>query len=128
MTDGDAAPSAPAASGRVYHHRSSRPGEALARTDAEIAAEKAGALGRAGERLEQALRDVAEIAARARALGPPTAAGALAAEYEGARARAREARLALVIQREAVGLRQHRVVEQLFPEPPPFHRLGLPCR
>jgi hypothetical protein len=32
--------------------------------------------------------------------------------------RAVHARLALVIQREALGLRQHRIVDQQFPEPP----------
>ena len=39
-------------------------------------------------------------------------------DYEAARRRALPARLALVIQREAVGLRHHRVVDQQFPEPP----------
>lgn len=50
--------------------------EGLKRITAEIAHEKAAALGRAGERL------------------------------------------ALIVQREAVGLRQHRLVDRLFPEPP----------
>ncbi len=42
----------------------------------------------------------------------------LLGDYEAARVRAARARLALVIQREAVGLRHHRVVDQQFPEPP----------
>ena len=50
----------------------------------------------------------------------------LAAAYEQARARALEARLTLLIQREALGLRRHAVVDQQFPEPPPFHRLVTP--
>jgi hypothetical protein len=54
--------------------------EAHERIKAELAQEKAAALGRAGEGLEDAL--------------------------------------AIVIQREAVGLRHHRVVDQQFPEPP----------
>jgi hypothetical protein len=62
------------------------------RIKAEILGEKAAALGRAGERLEAALEGVAAIALHAR--------------------------LALVIQREALGLRQHRMVDQQFPEPP----------
>lgn len=66
--------------------------EGLTRITAEIAHEKAAALGRAGARV--------------------------AGRYERARARAQDARLALIIQREAVGLRQHRLVGQLFPEPP----------
>jgi hypothetical protein len=35
------------------------------------------------------------------------------------RARALEARRTLIIQREAIGLRSHRIVDQQFPEPPP---------
>jgi hypothetical protein len=65
-----------------------RRGEALHRIDTQIATEKAQAVGRAGERLE---------AARVRVL---------------------HARVALRIQREAVGLRHHRIVDQQFPEPP----------
>jgi hypothetical protein len=38
--------------------------------------------------------------------------------YEEAWSRAEQARLALMIQREAVGLRHHRLVDQQFPEPP----------
>lgn len=45
----------------------------------------------------------------------PSATGC---EYEAACRRAVSARFALVIQREAIGLRHHAVVEQLFPEPP----------
>jgi hypothetical protein len=82
----------------------------------EIAREKAAALGRAGERLEAALEGVHALARQIEASADPGAR--LLAEYERAHARAREARLALVIQREAIGLRQHRVVEQQFPEPP----------
>jgi hypothetical protein len=54
--------------------------EGLKRINAEIAREKAAALGRAGERLT------------------------------------------LIIQREAMGLRRPRFVDQLFPEPPPRAR------
>ena len=54
------------------------------------------------------LDDAADPEEEARLLG----------EYATARARALHARLALLIQREAVGLRQHRIVDQQFPEPP----------
>jgi hypothetical protein len=39
-------------------------------------------------------------------------------DYEGARQRALLARTMLLIQREAIGLRHHRDVDQQFPEPP----------
>ena len=99
-----------------------RPGEAHARIEREIAGEKAGALGRAGERLETALLEAHEIAARL-AAAPAAELALLGVAYERARVRAQTARMALVIQREAVGLRQHRVVDQAFPEPPPLSAL-----
>jgi len=93
--------------------------DSLKRVNAEIAHEKAAALGRAGERLEAALEEVRVLTLL---LGGAAEAGErarLTHEYERARARVRDARLALIIQREAVGFRQHRIVDQLFPEPPP---------
>ena len=92
--------------------------EALQRTEKEILAEKAATLGRAGERLEAALALVAE---RRRALERAPDAGArdeALARYRQARARALDARRTLIIQREAIGLRTHRVVDQQYPEPP----------
>jgi hypothetical protein len=92
--------------------------EGLRRIEREIAAEKAAALGRAGERLELALAAAAALAARLDAAQDPAERRRLAADYEHARSRAASARLMLIIQREALGLRQHRVVDQQFPEPP----------
>jgi hypothetical protein len=96
----------------------SRTGESLRRTEAEIAAEKAATLGRAGERLEEALRVARAALARLDAADRADEGRQRLAEYERARARAAQERLILIIQREAVGLRQHRVVDQQFPEPP----------
>ena len=99
-----------------------RHGEGVRRVENEILGEKAAALGRAGERLEAAL---AELRAAARTLADARDERPrleLRAAYRAARERARTARLHLVIQREAVGLRSHRVVDQQFPEPaaPPW--------
>jgi hypothetical protein len=92
--------------------------EALQRTEKEIIAEKAATLGRAGERLETALALVAERR-QALAQAPDGCARDEAlARYRQARARALDARRTLIIQREAIGLRTHRVVDQQFPEPP----------
>jgi hypothetical protein len=88
------------------------------RINAEIAQEKAVALGRAGERLEEALARAAAVGHRLDASPDPEAEARLLGEYETARVRALHARLALLIQREAVGLRHHRIVDQQFPEPP----------
>src|SRR5438445_8523953 len=91
--------------------------ESNRRIDTEIAQEKAAALGRAGERLEQALA-AAAVGRELEAATDHLERTRLLADYERARDRAGEARVALLIQREAVGLRHHRIVDQLFPEPP----------
>jgi hypothetical protein len=92
--------------------------EAWARTEKEIAGEKAAALGRAGERLEAALRDLAALAVRLDVATDLDGRARLTDAYEQAWRRAHDARLGLVIQREALGLRQHRIVDQAFPTPP----------
>ena len=93
-------------------------GEAHRRVEEEIRREKAAALGRAGERLDDALREALAALERLDRASDPLEHDRLVVEYEAARARARTARLALLIQREAIGLRHHAVVDQLFPEPP----------
>ena len=97
----------------------SRRGEGLRRVESEIIGEKAAALGRAGERLEAALADLNAVAHALAGTHDETRRAELRAEYSAARERARTARLHLLTQREAVGLRSHRVVDQQFPEPAP---------
>ena len=96
----------------------SRLHESHRRVNAEIAQEKAAALGRAGERLEAALENVTSLGRRLDAVSDQAEHARLLGEYESARVRAIHARLTLVIQREALGLRHHRIVDQQFPEPP----------
>ncbi len=97
-------------------------GEGLRRIEKEIIAEKAATLGRAGERLEQALQETVVLGARYDAARDPADRERLGREYEQARTRAADARLALLIQREAVGMRNHRDVDRQFPEPPALTR------
>jgi hypothetical protein len=102
---------------------SERAAETHARIVREITQEKAVTLGRAGERLEAALATLGGLATAWQAAGDDDAERArLAAEYEHAWRHAETARLILLIQREAVGLRHHRDVEQQFPRP--ARRLG----
>lgn len=100
-----------------------RPGEGLRRVEQEIAREKVATLARAGERLQEALDRLAAVAAALAATTEPAVRARLGAEYEAARARVLHARLTLVIQREAVGLRRHRILDEQFPEPPPLRDL-----
>jgi hypothetical protein len=92
--------------------------EGFQRLEKEIAGEKAAALGRAGERLETALGRAAAIARALDGARDPASRARLSREYDDACREAEQARLMLLIQREAVGLRQHRVVDQQFPAPP----------
>lgn len=92
--------------------------EALQRTEKEIVAEKAATLGRAGERLEAALRVAAELHDALREAPDGDTRERARERYRQGRARALEARRILIIQREAIGLRTHRLVDQQFPEPP----------
>ena len=95
-----------------------RTAETHERIKEEIVREKAAALGRAGERLELALAEVTAIARAWREAADPDTRERLRAEYDVAWRAADAARLALLIQREAVGLRDQRVVDQQFPRPP----------
>ena len=92
-------------------------GEGLRRIEKEIAGEKAAALGKAGERLEQALAETQALAARLLDADHSQRERLIEA-YTLARRRTLDARLALLIQREALGLRRHTTVDQQFPEPP----------
>lgn len=95
-----------------------KPREGFERLEKEILGEKAAALGRAGERLEAALAETAEVGQALDREADPARRARLLAEYESARRRAASARMMLLIQREAIGLRHHRTVDQKFPEPP----------
>ncbi|HET7342243.1 MAG TPA: hypothetical protein VFL90_12350 [Methylomirabilota bacterium] len=92
--------------------------EGLAKVEEEIRREKAAALGRAGERLEAALAATDALGRALDAESDPGRRAALLEDYEAARRRASHARTMLLIQREAIGLRQHRDVDRTFPEPP----------
>ncbi len=100
--------------------------ESVRRIEADIRRARAEALGRAGERLEAALREVAEADRRLDRLIAALGAGAArdprvrqeAAARERARAVAVELDRQLRIQREAVGLSRHAAVEERYPIPP----------
>jgi hypothetical protein len=95
-----------------------KPREGFERIEKEILGEKAAALGRAGEKLEAALAVTHELGQALDRETDPARRATLLAEYDNARRRAAAARMMLLIQREAIGLRHHRTVDQKFPEPP----------
>ena len=92
--------------------------EGYEQLEREIVHEKAATLGRAGERLEASLAAARALAHTVDSERDPARRAALLREYEAARRQVAAARLMLVIQREAIGLRHHRDVDRQFPEPP----------
>lgn len=92
--------------------------EGFEKLEEEIRREKAASLGRAGERLEAALEEARELGRALDAEREPDRRAGLLRQYDAARRRAESARLMLVVQREAIGLRHHRDVDLQFPEPP----------
>lgn len=106
-------------------------GEGLARVQAEIAREKAEALGRAGARIAEAVRALHllrdEVTALEAGLASPadlpdTAAAARQrrAEYAALLRTAQRYAHYLIIQREAMGFRKHGDVERSYPLPGPL--------
>jgi len=96
-----------------------RTAEGLARTEAELRAEKAAALARIAGNLEGIL---GELQRRREEFGRlPTEDRARAAEaYDTLREQARLYRWYLVVQREALGLFRHEDVDRHYPPPAPL--------
>ncbi len=102
------------------------------RLQAEIQQEKAEALGRAGERLEEALRKLAELRDTIEALGQELKGATwerealvqairyVTHEYNALREKAILYHRYLIIQREAVGFYDHRDVDRLYRIPDPL--------
>ncbi len=105
--------------------------EGLARVQAEIAREKAEALGRAGARIAETIRALHLLRDEVAALetgrespagvpDPMRSARQRRAEYEALRRTAERYSQYLIIQREAMGFRKHGDVERLYPLPGPL--------
>ncbi len=84
----------------------------------ELNSERAAVLGRAGRKMEAALADCARAGEVLAAAGPEHRAAAVDA-YRAAFRRYQDARMGLCIYREALGLNDHRRVDEIFKPPPP---------
>jgi acyl-CoA reductase-like NAD-dependent aldehyde dehydrogenase len=90
-------------------------GEALARIEEELVAERAAALRRIADRLAELIEELHDLrrASRAReAAGAP-----LVDQYRAVQRQARRYRWYLEVQREAIGLRRHEMLDELYPIP-----------
>jgi len=96
--------------------RPARSEESLARVESELRGEQAAALRRIGERLAELLEELSRCRARLADLSGETRVQ----EREATRAVEAEARLFrwyLEVQRESVGLRDHRRLDEVYPRP-----------
>ncbi len=89
--------------------------DGLAGLHAEIAAEKAGALGRIAEKLEARLAACAGLAEELAGMSEERTR--LLVEYESARQDAKLHYWYLVVQREAIGLYNHAIIARMYPMP-----------
>ena len=97
----------------------SRTGQAYEDLQRELGRERAGALGRIGRTLEALLARLAELRGQWQTAGQEQRR-AIARDYAGCRAEARQYRWYLEVQREAVGLRHHHDLDRAYPIPPPL--------
>jgi hypothetical protein len=95
------------------HHQHSE--RAFNAVQAEIDAERAASLGRAGRRVEAAFARCQALLAQVDADGADDDAAAV---YRTARAEFDQAMYAYLVQREAIGLPDHRAIRHAFPRPP----------
>jgi hypothetical protein len=88
--------------------------------DIELIKEAAGALARSGERLEKALRqlrsaeELLELGSNTRT---PSSREERIEQYKIAWSRAEKARYLYIVQREAIGFRNHKFADHLYPLP-----------
>lgn len=95
--------------------------------DVELFREAASALARSGERLEEALallRESEMLLQASLAEGASPGISNARETYRKARQRAERARYAYIVQREALGLRTHRIVDRFYPMPSQRHILS----
>lgn len=91
----------------------------LAAVEEEILEEKSSPLVQNGKRLERALVELEALAERAQTADSAERAR-LALLHAELRREAKQQHWYLLIQREALGLRDHRLVDELYPIPPPL--------
>lgn len=88
--------------------------------EAEMRLERASALARVGEKIQKALDEAGLLAARLQKEPPGADREMLLTRYREARSRAEENRYYLIVQREALGLLDHQIVDEIYPMPPPL--------
>jgi hypothetical protein len=86
--------------------------------NAEFREESTSALGRIGRKLEAAIGEARALGEQLDVLPPGPERAAVFAKYEAARRESETFRYYLEVQREAMGLRQHGMLDSVYPLPP----------
>lgn len=86
--------------------------------NAEFREESTSALGRIGRKLEAAIAEATALGEKLDTLAPGPERAATFARYELARQESETFRYYLEVQREAMGLRQHGMLDAVYPLPP----------
>ena len=94
-----------------------RPIDLMKAVEHEIAQEKAFSLGRTGARLDELLRELARLGDAAARAATPEARAAAVARFNEVRERALDAYYALTVQREAMGVKRHDLLAEMYPIP-----------
>lgn len=95
--------------------------EALLPIEVELQREKASALRRVGQRLEQLIAELSRLRAELSSARPGDRARPLA-RYGELRREAEAQRWKMIVQREALGLTRHDDVDRYYPIPPPIEQ------
>jgi hypothetical protein len=95
-----------------------RPLDLMKAVEHEIAGEKAFSLGRTGGELEELLAELARLGEQAARASTPEERAPIVATFNLRRRRADDLYYALMLQREAMGVRHHEALAALFPIPP----------
>jgi hypothetical protein len=85
--------------------------------EAEMLLERTSALARLGERIQRGIEEAQGLAEQLRAEPPGPTRDRLLQLHQEARGRVERDRYYLVIQREALGMTEHAVVDEIYPMP-----------
>ena len=86
--------------------------------EAEMRLERTSALARLGDRLQKAIDETRALAERLRGEPPGELRERLLQQHREARQRVERDRFYLIVQREALGMTEHAVVDEIYPLPP----------
>jgi hypothetical protein len=86
--------------------------------EVQLRAEAASAMKAAGQKLERQLAELQALGRKVQALAPGPERERRLAEYRERRREAEHRKWCLIVQREAMGLSNHEVVEEIYRVPP----------